>query len=320
MSKYLVKIIPGVLISGLLIFYILKKFDTQHFITKLSNIDIDQIIFLLLLTLLMIIIRAVRWGAISGLAIQGFVSYRVCETISIGALLNSIIPFGAGEIYRIKEMKDIKNTSYGIAASTLIVERMLDMIFLSIIVLFMMYFLPFPYWVRNLLILIGSIISIFTLIIIFVKKEYLYLKIQETKYNNKIMVVFIKFIRNMMQGFSDFKESPYKWMILMMTIIFWLITSTIVFLKGHMFNLDFTFKVVITSMALVNLSAILPATPGMFGSYHLAVATSLGIWGYSKVDCTGYAVFAHGTNYLSMILFGMIFGLIKYLNTLFKSK
>ena len=71
--------------------------------------------------------------------------------------------------------------------------------------------------------------------------------------------------------------------------------------KGDMFNLDFTFKVVLTSMALVNLSAIIPATPGMFGTYHLAVVTAMSIWGFSKVDCNGYAIFAHGTNYLSMI-------------------
>ena len=105
-----------------------------------------------------------------------------------------------------------------------------------------------------------------------------------------------------------------------MTVVLWLVTSSIVLLKGDMFNLDFTFKVVLTSMALVNLSAIIPATPGMFGTYHLAVVTAMSIWGFSKVDCNGYAIFAHGTNYLSMIFIGIILGLIKYSKILFKSR
>ena len=208
-------------------------------------------------------------------------------------------------------MKVLKKSGFGNAASTIILERMIDMILLFVMVLTLTFFLPFPNWVRNILILSGTIITIFILILIFVKQEMIKSLIIEKKTNNKILNFIFKFIHNILKGFEEFKKSDKKFHIILLTILVWIVSAFAVFVKGKMLSLDFSVFVIITSMSLLNISTIIPATPGMFGTYHAAVYASLSIWKFNSMDCENYALFAHGSNFIIMILIGGFLWLMK---------
>jgi glycosyltransferase 2 family protein len=304
MRKKILLFIIGLIVSVILLLVVLNNFNLREFANRIIGIKADEIVYFFLLIILLILIRGLRWGYISGLSISIKNILFLFKCISIGAFFNSIIPFGAGELYRINALKVRTKTGYGKATSTIVIERIIDMIFLFFLVIFISFFLPFPNWVNNLLFLVGSIIVIFICVLFFIRKNTIEKII--IKCNNKILKGILNFIKSFIIGFSDFRTSNRKIEIILSTLFYWFVSSWIVLVKGNMLNIILTPKVIFIIMALVNLSAIIPATPGMFGTYHAAVYTSLSIFGFSENDCQDYAVFSHLTNYVSMVLVGGI--------------
>lgn len=268
----------------------------------------------------MILVRAYRWMKIAETKPTVRNVYFFSMVISIAGLINMLLPLGIGELFRAQQLKLRKKIAFGQSLSTIIVERFFDIIFLFICGILMSFFIPFPYEIRLSIFIIGLIIILFVVFIFFTKEKSVYSFLNNLTFKNRILRLVHKFINSMIIGFSKFRQSPEKHLIVISTIGFWVLSAGVVYVKGMMLGLEFPIFTILASMFLVNLAIVIPAAPGMFGTYHGAIFLSLHtLSGFSVQNAEGYALFAHGANYIIMIFFGCLFILLNGLKNLVKN-
>ena len=154
------KLLIGVLISGLFLYFAFRKIDFAAM--KQSFAEANYLIFIP--TVLIIFfshwLRSVRWQYFLK-PIKKITVKNLFSALIIGYMGNSVLPAHLGELFRAYIIGRKENISVSSTLATIVIERIVDLLSLLLIMAFAIIFYPFPAWVKKS----GYILFAFTITI-----------------------------------------------------------------------------------------------------------------------------------------------------------
>ena len=311
--NFLVSIFFGLL----LLYFVFQKIDLSVFFARLDSVNYSWIWFSIIISIFEHIIRAFRWNLLMEKNSDSLTTFNTTIVLIVSYFTSLIFPRFNDFVrcYLISKTNTIKlSTSLG----TVVSERIIDV--LSLIVLaVLLLIIEYEIFVNLLIDIVDKInfdfINVLFIVIIIVIMLYVF-KIF-LKRSNFINAKFKEF----KSGLFAFKDVYYRWDFLLSTFFLWIIY----YLMGYVifFALQETshlgFNAGLAVLVAGTLGMIVPVNAGI-GAYHFLVASILLNYTISYEEGLFFATLIHGSQVVSLILFGFVSSILLFVIIRSKSK
>lgn len=219
--------------------------------------------------------------------------------IFVSQTANIIVPARLGDFVRMFILKHEKQTTYTSGFTSLIAERVYDILTIAALglvsLLFLITLIPAEYswftWIIVGVLIAGAIGVLFLVLMRNVHTE--------NKVLAKILEIFAQF--------RQVSSSPRTFLHLAgISIVVWLMDSVICWLSGLMFGQNINFFLVIFAIVIGNLVKAIPITPGGIATYEAAMTIVFSFGGVPAVFATLIPILDHLIKNLITIIGGII--------------
>jgi len=273
-------LIPTLIAVGILTYMIWRVWD--DLVVTIAHVHPLYLAFAVLVCTLAWIMRGWRYRAIlGGLAIRvGLTFSTACILLSQTA--NLIVPARLGDLVRIFILKHEGLATYSQGVSSLVVERIFDVVTIALLGLIALPFvIGTPEWFLPLIavpIVAGAAFAVFLLLMGDRRSENKYLGI----------------VYGMLAEIRAASLNPAALLVLGASSIgIWLVDILVCAIVVLMFGESIPFMVVVLAIVIGNLVKAVPITPGGVGTYEFALAVTFELAGTAPATATVIAVVDH---------------------------
>ena len=288
------KIILPLLLSVLFISYALEDFNYTLFIDSLKNANYLFIISSILLLIIIIFLRSLRWKLLFTKQLKINDLY---QSQLIGYMGNNIFPLRLGELLKALFLEKKSKISKYEIIGTVILERVLDLIGLIILFLILLNFSIIE------LVSFDSIKVIYFLLIFVSLSIILSFNLNKIK-NFKFKNSSFQIIDDIISGFSTINKSNFL-LSIFYTILIWLSYIIVVYLVQKSMYLNLSFIQCILLLFLSSLVLMIPSMPGNIGTFEGSVVYTLLLFGIK--DDFGFAFILHAVSFIPYTLLGLFY-------------
>tara|TARA_Y100000996_G_C22553421_1_gene654625 strand:+ start:958 stop:1896 length:939 start_codon:yes stop_codon:yes gene_type:complete len=277
----------GLLISVTCLYFVYQSFDWVNFIRELININYFYLLLSILCLTGSIILRAFRWKKIfscSGIKVQDLYRAEI-----IGFWGNSLFPLRLGEVIRIHYVKVLTLKKYSLILSTMILERLIDLILIGPFVFIFYYYFPMDIMNDKIYFLLSLIPLLFILYLIF---KFFFKTIKE------------KLIKNIgLDLLSDFMNN--KVILMIWSFLIWLLVFLDVYFVQMAMHLNLSIIHCLLIMFVATVIYAIPSSPGTIGTFHIAIQEVMVNFLNQTIDTAiAFAFILHAHSYLFFIILG----------------
>lgn len=288
------KIILPLLLSILFISYALEDFNYTLFIDSLKNANYLFIISSVLLLIIIIFLRSLRWKLLFTKQLQINDLY---QSQLIGYMGNNIFPLRLGELLKAFFLEKKSKISKYEVIGTVILERVLDLIGLIILFLILLNF-------SIIELVSSSSIKVIYFLLIFASLSIILSfnlnKIKNFKFKNRLFQI----VNDIISGFSTINKSNFL-LSIFYTILIWLSYIIVVYLVQKSMYLNLSFIQCILLLFLSSLILMIPSMPGNIGTFEGSVVYTLLLFGIK--DDFGFAFILHAVSFIPYTLLGLFY-------------
>tara|TARA_R110002074_G_scaffold267779_2_gene439963 strand:+ start:1505 stop:2509 length:1005 start_codon:yes stop_codon:yes gene_type:complete len=313
-SKDILKLILSLGITGYILYNSSKTTDWNQIWEALKSFKYEWILLSILLSLFSHSLRAYRWAMLLGTQGPRPSTWTSFLAVMVCYLGNMAIP-RLGEVARCTIMKKEENIPVTFSLGTVITDRLLDLFMLMLFTMFLLamqfnllksYFsqfidnkLPFLITLWPYLILAGIIGLLLILFVIRKSKKEdnpnsVYFKIKQKTIE---LISGVKAIKNV--------ENPLGFWL--STLGIWALYFAMLYVIsfGYAPTAELSLMAGIAVLVMGSLGMAAPVNNGI-GAYQALVASILVIYGISHNDGYVFAVVSHGSQVVSVIIFGFL--------------
>ena len=309
----------GFIISGVLLFLVLRKIHVAETISALKYAKYNLVIWAGFSTLLLNSLRALRWKYL--IENHHLVPLRFfMKAFFVGFLANSILPARMGEIVRAKSLGDLSKTVIKTGGTkslaSIFVEKVFDGLMLLFFFIALDFFFSFPSWMKRIGWIAALIfVSLFVfniLILIYEEKVYKILKRMiswaSEDFQEKVLNIFNWFT----EGLGVIKNHRNMIPFILNSIIIWLLEGLIIFAFIRSLNIDAPIISGYLVMVMVGFGIALPSAPGYLGVYQFMCIKALSIWGISESISLSFSIVMQATTFIPMNIIGIVLFFSKF--------
>ncbi len=303
----IIKFILGVLISVIGLYYAFRQINFWELWISIKNVNFILVILAIVILLLSNVIRAWRWQILVK-PIKDVSFEPAFSSIMIGYFGNSVLPFRMGEFLRAFVVADKTSLTASTAFGTIVIERILDFIGLSIVILLIMTVYPLTSVGGS--IIIGVIVLSLTAFIFFFLfggfKSSLLVKIEKSSLLRiGLLHKILLFIKNFLDGATTIRATNKLGIILLYTLIIWIMYYCSTYLATIATGIElewFGFGVLLISTTL---AISIPAAPGYVGTYHAAAVYILtNLFDVGRSNAQAAAIILHAVGTIPIVIIG----------------
>ncbi|MGZ7116918.1 MAG: flippase-like domain-containing protein [Methanobacterium sp.] len=306
--------IIGLLLLGILILWIgpLNLYDT------IKNINIAYFCVAIVVYLLAIFVKSLRWGFIIDKPYD-FKDNFIVRTI--GLLGSNISPMRTGGIaFTTIAGVNINKISLHEGLSAGLTERFADLIVVGFLLVISAVFVE----KIRLIALIGAGLILVTLVVIYFlnwREEsslWLYDRIHyfltkfpiKESYLDNLYHKVIRGLKGMVNYTGSYSSNKNISIVLILTIISWILECSRFLFVCYAFNVDINFVTVILILLLANIAGIVTALPGGIGAVEISLTGLCILFGIPEATSGGIAIIDRFISFWLINLIGIIFTLI----------
>ncbi len=311
-----------VILTAFFLYIAFRDINFGEVMNRMSDASLFWVCVSISLLLFSHYLRALRWKIILNSVKPDTKISNLFGALMIGYGLNNVIP-RLGEFYRAVKLAKWENLSKSSMIGTVVLERVIDMIFFgaSVIIAGYVYrgelYTKFP-WLKTTL-YIGSalmFLGILFLIIVIAFREKFYMLV--TKFVGRVSVKAsekLNYIFEMLlQGFQSLKGTKNYINMLGMSVLIMLtysLNSYVGFLILKMEKIptlgeQIDFGMSWVMMSISSIGVMIP-TPGGIGSYHTITRSILtSLYGFDKELGAAYGTLSHAVSYFSTIVVAVL--------------
>lgn len=315
------KLVIGILISAVFMYMAFNQIEINKVREALSNANYFYLVPASVFLFLSLWFRAYRWGIL----IKPLKSMRLVNLFSslmVGYMANTIFPFKLGEFLRAHMIGKVENFSKVSSFATIVVERILDVIFLLLFLGIAIIFQPFTgfEYVKSsgLLMFIIAITAIVFLVFFVIKPEqtfkfyHIVTKILPKKIREKGEII----LKSLVDGLLVLKKPEYYLSTAISSVAIWLCYIATLYILFFAFNLDSEVfnndlkKIALASITVLVMSGIsvsVPSSPGYVGTFHYLVMQGLIIYQVPSSQAFSFAVILHLFSIIPPAVIGMYY-------------
>ena len=208
--------------------------------------------------------RALRWSKMINLAGGTTNNYEVLSAYFKSVLANNLLPLRAGDILRATYYGQKFSESPMKGTLIIISERILDVMFLAIIVGIVFYQPALDFLMR-----FANDFSLLSFGLMLAGASLLIYTLWASPKAKTILGKCGDFFRQLSFASSD------RFSLVVYTLLIWIFEAIAYYFAMQSLGLDITFTKCLILMSVVTLSTSIPSTPGYFGTFHLVFIETL---------------------------------------------
>ena len=233
---------------------------------------------------------------------------KAIRAVFVGLFANEVLPFRSGEIIRAYLLGKWVRLPFVKVLSSVVVERVLDGIWLSVAFYLALQFVQLPRLIAEM----GRLLAILVLISISLLLYFKYVSSEGLRRLREIS--FLRPFYSIFEGFHDLGRSPTLILAFLLSVPYLLLQVLPFYALAHTYGLDLGLWESSVVLIIVRLGTILPQAPGNVGTFQFLVVLSLGLFGVEKVRAAGYSVLLFATITLPLLVTGFVALMITGLN------
>lgn len=273
-------VIPTLIAAGILVYMLYQVWD--------DLLDSFRHVVPVYLVLAVVICLAAWWlrGWRYHRILLGL-NYRIKVAVTtacvfVSQTVNLIVPARLGDFVRIFILRHDYRTTYSEGISSIVVERIFDIITVALLGAIAFFFIPdVPDWIGLYIIIPLVVGGVFFLFLIFVGK----------------LTTTNRYVRYLLTMFDEIRRASLTLssciILTISSIVIWMLDILVCYCVVLMFGQQISFAVVVLAIVIGNLVKAIPITPGGIGTYEFAVAATLGIAGVPYATAVSIAIIDH---------------------------
>lgn len=287
------------------IFYFIRP---QEIIDSLKTARYGYLIFGALGIVAFLMVRAVRWRFMLNNDAPWLAIFHIQN---IGYLISTVLPLRLGDVARAVLIGSVPPITISRGISTMVVERVLDMLFIVTMLPFTVASIDYlPDWMR-LGARASGILAITAIVVLIVAANQRAWAVRIVKR----ILEYIPFMNGEawakrtdsflvgLDSLTRFKDSV---MLLLLTIAVWIPIILAYYATMLAANLEPTLVMAAFVVCAAALSVALPSSPGQIGVFHAGVIAALQVWGQPEAASASFAFLYHALNSMVLIILGLI--------------
>jgi uncharacterized protein (TIRG00374 family) len=305
------QILAGLGISAGALYLALRDVHWREVGTALQEANYWLVAGALALLPVSLALRAARWRALFH-PIRGLSLLNLFGCLNVGYLINNILPFQVGDLGRAYLLSELEGISTTRSVSTVVVERILDIITLLLLLLVLIPFVDLPSWARAPMLVVGGIVAAVLAAIVFasLRREFVMRVIDRVieRAPAGSRPKLSEMAHEGLDGLAVLSRPLVAAELLIWSLVNWLSVGCIVFAGMKAFDLDVGFDTALFVLIATSFGFLVPSSPGSFGVYHaIVVSTLTGVFDIGKNAAVSYALVIHLVFYLPPMLIAIWF-------------
>ncbi len=257
-------------------------------------------------------LRAIRWQRMLR-PIKAMPLGHVFRYIILGYMANNLLPARLGEVVRAYVTGKREGVSRSASFASVVLERLFDgstvVVILLVLLLFFAHLDKGWLWYTAHL-SIGVFTGGLAFLFLLVYKRNLalgilrwFLRPLPQKLAEKLFSIVQKFMTGL-----DLLRSPMDFLVSFgLSFIIWGVEALVYWLFFTAFGLELPWAAALVTLVVVNLSAMIPSTPGLIGVFQFACVQSLALYGIAAGKALAFSVALHATQIVPVTLLGVVF-------------
>lgn len=310
MSKVIRYGLIGVVASAAAIFFISTQLNLDNFDDTWADVRFVYLVPTVLLLVLGLVARAVRWRILLS---DGLPLYRAFSILNVAYLINGFIPFRVGELARaylasraeppVPIMKSV---------STIIVERLLDLLAVVLMIAIALATASVPDWLRVAGFTSGAMAFGGFLVLVFLSRQrdlthrILDWVLERFSFLGRFQLK--DWLDHFLDGLLPLAQTRTLILALLWNGISWGLSVVAGYVLMFAFYDDASWVVTCLYIAAAAFSIAVPAVPGNVGTYEAAILLALGAMDYGEPEnvALAFALTVHAVNVGVHALTGVI--------------
>lgn len=304
-------------IAAFLLWYVYRDFSFALIKEYFSDINYNWLTLSILLALVSHYLRAYRWNLLLEPLGYNLKTNRTFIAVMVGYFANNLVP-RLGEVTRCGILKKNDNVSMTSAFGSVVAERALDLVIL-VLLAFITFFIEFDL-LNNFVFdrfnesfpdpnsFYALAFTIAGLGLVFLALAFFLFKLFKEKFHRNTLYIKIRiFIREILAGFfsiSKLKKQKAFWV---STFAIWFLYYSMLIAVFYAFppTVGLSLNAGLTLLIMSGLGMSAPVQGGI-GVFHILVSSVLVLYGISVEDGKVFALVAHSTQFLTIMVFGGI--------------
>jgi uncharacterized protein (TIRG00374 family) len=287
------------------IFYFIRP---QEIFDALKTARYGFLLFAAMGIIAFLMIRAVRWRFMLNNDAPWLTIFHIQN---IGYLISGVLPLRLGDIARAVLIGSVPPITISRGISTMVVERVLDMLFIVTLLPFTLASIAYlPDWMR-LGARASGILAITAIIVLIIAANQrtwavrIVARILDyTPFMNS--ETWAKRTDNFLAGLDSLTRFKDGVILLLLTIATWIPIILAYYATMLASNLEPTLVMAVFVVCAAALSVALPSSPGQIGVFHAGVIAALQVWGQPEAASASFAFLYHALNSVVLITMGLI--------------
>jgi len=304
-----VRTILGLLVAATLLALVLLRTDLDETLDALGEANFAYLPPAMLVFAVAVWFQALRWQYLLK-PLADIPARRLYPVVFVGHLANSLVPLRAGEVLRALVVNRREGVSRMAALGTLVVERALDGLALTFMLLIFVAVVDSSSRLWQLVVagtvLFGLATAILILIALHPDRS---LSLGTTVIEHgpaRFRLRMRRWLRSFLTGTRALRTPGGIAAALVTTAAFWVSVAIVYAIVGEAFNIEEGFGTYLLVTAAANLSVSIPSSQGGLGPFEFFVRETLVFSGVASPVATAYALVLHATILVTMIVIGAL--------------
>jgi uncharacterized protein (TIRG00374 family) len=236
------------------------------------------------------VVKAFRWQVLLRQVSEARFG-SVFPAVMIGYFSNYLLPLNAGELVRAFVLGREKSLSNSTVVGTIVVERMLDVLVLTVFLVAALLVWPSPGWLDTFAVITATIVAggWFVLWLMLWQRPRTSRIIQAVvgRFSPSLAARVKQILDHFLKGVGILHQRRTVACSMALSLLLWSFSATTFCLVGKAIGLTLPAAAYSLPVAIVNLGMIIPALPGRVGTLEALIVTSLAL--FSVESDTGLA-------------------------------
>ncbi|MCP4632026.1 MAG: flippase-like domain-containing protein [candidate division Zixibacteria bacterium] len=230
---------------------------------------------------------------------------------SIGSLANIALPALSGQVVRtILFSRKFKITKTSFATGT-ILEVLFDGICIFVMMVAISFIVKLPAWLIQWKLWVGiSVLGVAFIFLLILLNQHFIAKISrrfESKLPQKISGRISASYNSFTNALAMLKSYRHLTAVSFLSLLSWAIGGVIIYLMFMAFGFNMGPWAAYLLVAVNSIAILIVVTPGNVGTFNLACALGLSLFGVDKTEAISFSVLLYVVNFLPIVFAGLLF-------------
>jgi glycosyltransferase 2 family protein len=303
------RLLVGILVSIVLFYFSVRDAHFGQALSYLGTINPWYFIPYSILIFAEVLIRGWKWQLLLW-PIKHCSFWKLSSATLIGLMANNILPARAGEFVRAYAGARLQNISYGTSFATVVIDRVLDGLTVTVIFLvtILLADVPDEFKILGYIATAIYLVALVVLIALLVREEGT-MRLLATvlrPFPARLGVFVLRSLASFVHGLHSLRSVKLTIGTVLISIFIWVGYALSLYLTFLAFGIDLSFLNAFVTLLFLTILLTVPSTPGYFGAMEAGITAGLRFSGVDPSQALAVALVYHITQYLPITIGGLI--------------